>query len=190
MAGGQSAAHRHGRPLEPAATTAQQKDEKVEHYDVAVIGGGVTGLAAALLLTRAHRKIEVIDDGHPRNAPAEHSRGYLTRDGENPSELIRHGRTEVRGYGAELIDAAVSRIDAERTIELADGRKLQATRVLVATGIEDVLRDIPGVQKGWGREVLHCPYCHADDAGGGSFVVLGTHPGAVAPRHPLDSTGR
>jgi thioredoxin reductase len=157
----------------------ERKHETVEQYDIAVIGGGAAGLAAALLLRRAHRTTAVIDDGHPRNAPAEHSHGYLTRDGESPSLLLQRGREEVSGYGAEFIDSTVLRIDSDRTLQLADGRLLRADRVLVATGVEDVLPDIPGLSEGWGSDVLHCPYCHAYEAGQGPFVVLGTHPGAL-----------
>lgn len=151
----------------------------MKKYDVIVVGGGVAGLSAALLLARARRRVAVADDGHPRNAPAEQSRGFLSRDGESPAGLLRLGRDEVAGYGAVTIDSRVRRIDAQRRVELVDGSRLQAARVLVASGIEDVLPEIPGVREGWGHDVLHCPYCHAHEAGTGPFVVLGTHPGAV-----------
>ena len=69
----------------------------MSNYDVVVVGGGAAGLSAALVLSRARRKVLVLDAGHPRNAPAAHMQGFLSRDGMPPSELLAHGRDEVRG---------------------------------------------------------------------------------------------
>ena len=71
----------------------------MNEYDVVVIGGGAAGLSAALVLSRAQRRVAVIDAGEPRNAPAAHMQGYLSRDGLAPAELLRLGRHEVTGYG-------------------------------------------------------------------------------------------
>lgn len=75
--------------------------------DVLVIGGGVAGLSAALALGRARRSVTVVDAGRPRNAPAPHSHGYLTRDGASPLDLVGFGRAEVRGYGGEVVEGTV-----------------------------------------------------------------------------------
>ncbi len=75
----------------------------MDTYDVVVIGGGAAGLSAALVLGRARRQVAVIDAGAPRNAPAEHMQGYLSRDGIPPGDLLAAGRTEVAGYGVDLI---------------------------------------------------------------------------------------
>jgi thioredoxin reductase len=147
--------------------------------EAAVIGGGAAGLAAALLLARARRDVVVIDGGQPRNAPSAHTRGFLTRDDATPQQLLDQARQEVSGYGARILDAAVDRLDADRVLHLSDGTRLRAERVILATGLTDLLPDIPGLRERWGRDVLHCPYCHGYDAGQGAFVVLGTHPNAV-----------
>src|SRR5260370_37720575 len=76
--------------------------------DVLVVGGGLSGLGAALGLVRARRSVLVADAGHPRNAPAAHSHGYLTRDGAAPLELRKVGRLEVRDYGGTIIESAVT----------------------------------------------------------------------------------
>ena len=55
--------------------------------DVVVVGGGLAGLAGTLGLVRARRSVVVVDAGQPRNAPAAHAHGYLTRDGMPPIEL-------------------------------------------------------------------------------------------------------
>jgi thioredoxin reductase len=133
-------------------------------YDVAVIGGGAAGLGAALVLTRARRSVVVIDGGRPRNAPAAHMQGFLSRDGLPPSELLELGRAEVRGYGAELLADEVVEIAAGFTLRLASGRTVAARRIVLATGATDVLPDIEGARERWGRDFLHCPYCHGWEA--------------------------
>ena len=50
-----------------------------DRFDVFVIGGGAAGLSAALVLGRARRAVAVVDAGRPRNAPAAHMQGYLSR---------------------------------------------------------------------------------------------------------------
>src|SRR5690348_3735737 len=72
--------------------------------DVVIVGGGVAGLSAALTLARVRRSVVVIDAGEPRNAPASHMHGFLTRDGTPPLELLELGRAEVTGYGATVIE--------------------------------------------------------------------------------------
>ena len=151
-------------------------------YDVVVVGGGAAGLSAALVLGRARRTVAVVDSGTPRNAPAAHMQGYLSRDGMPPGELIAAGRREVEGYGVRLIDGYVTGIvPAERGFEvhLADGEALTARRVLLATGLRDVVPDLPGVAERWGRDLLHCPYCHGYEVRDLALGVLGGTPGAV-----------
>jgi thioredoxin reductase len=150
-----------------------------ETYDVVVVGGGAAGLSAALVLGRARRRVAVVDAGAPRNAPAAHMHGYLSRDGMPPAELLAAGRDEVAGYGVELADDTVSAIEIGFVVRLAGGRELTARHVLVATGLRDELPDIPGVRDRWGRDVLHCPYCHGWEVRDEPLGVLGTHPAAV-----------
>jgi thioredoxin reductase len=148
-------------------------------YDVVIIGGGAAGLSAALVLGRARRRVAVVDAGHPRNAPAAHMQGFLSRDGLPPSELLALGRAEVAGYGVEIIDGTVSSVTAGFAVRLGDGRHLTARRLLVTTGVGDELPDIPGVGERWGRDLLHCPYCHGWEVRDRPIGVLGTNPGAV-----------
>src|SRR5690349_20178776 len=82
--------------------------------DVKVIGGGAAGRSAALVLSRARRKVLVVDAGSPRNAPASHLHGYLSRDGTAPAELLAAGRDEVKGYGGQFVDGTVTDLDADR----------------------------------------------------------------------------
>jgi thioredoxin reductase len=125
----------------------------------------------------------VVDAGSPRNAPATHMHGFLSRDGLPPSELLAIGRQEVAGYGGLMIDGRVTGIAPETgkgfRVLLADGRSMITRRVLVATGLRDELPDIPGVPERWGRDLLHCPYCHGYEVRDQPVAVLGGTPDAV-----------
>jgi thioredoxin reductase len=148
-------------------------------YDVVVVGGGAAGLSAALVLGRARRRVAVVDAGAPRNAPAAHMQGFLSRDGMPPADLLAAGRAEAAGYGVELVEDTVTAIEAGFVVRLAGGRALQARRILVATGARDELPEIPGVEARWGRDLLHCPYCHGWEVRDQPIGVLGTIPGSV-----------
>ncbi len=148
-------------------------------YDVVIVGGGAAGLSAALVLGRARRRVVVVDAGSPRNAPAEHMQGFLSRDGMPPAEFLALGRAEISAYGVELIADRVEKIEAGYTVRLAGGGALGARRILLATGTRDVLPDIPGVRERWGRDLLHCPYCHGWEVRDEAIGVLGTRPDAV-----------
>jgi thioredoxin reductase len=148
-------------------------------YDVVVIGGGAAGLSAALVLGRARRRVAVVDAGAPRNAPAAHMQGFLSRDGMSPLELIAAGRDEVQRYGVELIDDQVLEIDPGFSVRLSGGGLLKARRILIATGVNDVLPDIPGAHERWGRDFLHCPYCHGWEVRDQPIGVLATQEGSV-----------
>jgi thioredoxin reductase len=153
---------------------------ETQPYDIVIVGGGAAGLSAALVLGRARRRVAVVDAGVPRNAPAAHMQGYLSRDGMPPAELIAIGRAEVARYGVDLVDDVVRRIDPGFILHLASGRTLAARRVLVTTGLRDrIPDDIPGVGERWGRDLLHCPYCHGWEVRDQPLGVLGTNPAAI-----------
>jgi thioredoxin reductase len=149
-------------------------------YDVIIVGGGAAGLSAALVLGRARRKVAVVDAGAPRNAPAAHMQGFLSRDGMPPTELLELGRAEVTGYGVDIIAGSVRHVAPGFVVDLADGESLTARRILLTTGVSDDLPAVAGVRERWGRDLLHCPYCHGWEVRDRPLGVLGTHPGAVA----------
>jgi thioredoxin reductase len=152
-------------------------------YDVAVIGGGAAGLSAALVLSRARRHVLVVDAGEPRNAPASHMHGYLSRDGMPPADLLTAGRSEVAKYGGDIVAGTVTELlpDGARGfwVLLADGQRLSARRLLVTTGLRDELPGVPGLTERWARDVLHCPYCHGHEVRDRPLGVIGGPPGAV-----------
>ena len=144
-------------------------------YDVVVIGGGAAGLSGALVLARARRRVLVVDSGTPRNAPAEHMHGFLSRDGMPPSELLGVGHDEVASYGGEFVaDEVQMAVAGERGfgVVLANEGLVAGRRLLVATGLRDLIPDIPGLRQRWGRDVLHCPYCHGWEVRDQRLAVL------------------
>jgi thioredoxin reductase len=156
---------------------------KTDTFDVIVIGGGAAGLSAALVLGRARRRVAVIDSGEPRNAPAAHMHGYLSRDGMPPAELLQRGREEAGGYGVEFVAGRVASVEPGFVVRLEEGEALRARRLLLATGATDVLPQIPGAKDRWGRDFLHCPYCHGWEVRDQAVGVLSTGPGSVEHAH-------
>jgi thioredoxin reductase len=155
----------------------------MSQYDVVVIGGGAAGLSAALVLARARRAVLVVDAGEPRNAPAAHMHGYLSRDGLPPGELLTLGRAEVGSYGGDVHEGTATELVPDGRngfwVLLSDGRRLSARRLLVTTGLRDELPDVPGLRDRWARDVLHCPYCHGHEVRDRRLGVIGGGPGAV-----------
>jgi len=158
-------------------------DQIRDAYDVVVIGGGAAGLNGALQLARSRRSVLVVDAGQPRNRPAHAVHGLLGHDGLPPAQLLARGRDEVRGYGGEVVTGAVAAVrgdlDSGFTVALADGRAVRARRLLVTSGLVDELPDIPGLRERWGRDVVHCPYCHGWEVRDQAIGVLASGPRSV-----------
>ena len=152
----------------------------MKRFDVLIVGGGAAGLSAALVLLRARRTVAIVDAGEPRNAPAAHLHGFLSRDGAAPAALLASGRDEVAGYGGTIIDGRVAELSPGFTATLDDGRRLEARRVLVTTGLRDEIPDIPRLRERWGRDVLHCPYCHGYEVRDRALGVIGGTAASVA----------
>src|SRR5215218_8831714 len=159
------------------------KVHDLAEFDVVVAGGGAAGLSGALTLGRVRRSVLVVDAGEPRNAPSSGVHGFLTRDGTAPAELLRAGREEVRRYGVRVIEGHVesaSRLDGGGfAVGLEDRRRVRARRLMVTTGLVDELPDVPGLRERWGRDVLHCPYCHGWEVRDQAIGVLACGPMAV-----------
>lgn len=139
------------------------RPDSVERFDAVVVGGGPAGLSAALLLGRSRRRVLVAAGGPPRNAVAEAAHNVFTRDGTPPAELLRIGRDQLSAYDVSFREEGV--IGAERTDEgfrvlFEDGDSVEARKLLLATGVRDVLPPVDGLLELWGRGAFHCPYCH------------------------------
>lgn len=154
-------------------------------YDVIVIGGGPAGLQAALTLGRMHRRALVLDSGKYRNDPADAMHNFLTRDGTSPAGLRADALREIAAYDTvEVRRIAVDEVAGtagDFTVRLADGSTETATKVLLATGVRDVLPEIPGLIDVFGGAAAHCPFCHGHEYAGGRVVIQGSdHAHAMA----------
>lgn len=149
-------------------------------WEVAIVGGGSAGLSAALTLARARRRVVVFDSGQPRNAPAAAAHGLLGLEGIDPLQLLARGREEASSYGARIIRAGIAEAsasaDGDFVVRSDDGAVVRAGQVLIATGVRDELPAVPGLAERWGRDVVHCPYCHGWEIRDQRIGLLATGP--------------
>ncbi|MBZ9697636.1 NAD(P)/FAD-dependent oxidoreductase [Mesorhizobium sp. CO1-1-7] len=150
-------------------------------YDLAVIGGSFAGLSAAMQAARARRTVLVIDAGQPRNRFAAHSHGFLGQDGRTPGAILDDARRQLLAYPtARLVtaraDKAIANSSSDFEITTDGGETFGAARLVLATGVRDILPEVPGLAEQWGRTVLHCPYCHGYEVSTGPLGVLATGP--------------
>lgn len=155
------------------------------HHDVLIVGGGFAGLSAASVLARARRRVLVVDAGAPRNRFSSHAHNIIGHDGRSGADILADARAQLGAYpSAELWSGEVKSVRAEGegfAAALADGREIEARRILLATGVTDTLPNIPGLAERWGKSVLHCPYCHGFEVAGQRIGVLAAN--AHAAQH-------
>jgi thioredoxin reductase len=132
-------------------------------WDVVIAGAGPAGLSAALILGRARRRVLLCDTGTPRSWAAKEMHAYLSRDGIAPDEFRNLGRREALRYpGVKYLPQEVSAarsLGSGFAVRLADGRRVRCRKLLIATGVFDVIPRIPGIDELFGRSVFQCPYC-------------------------------
>lgn len=148
-----------------------------ERFDVAIVGGGPAGLSAALILGRCCRRVVVFDAGRPRNSVSPELHGFLTRDCENPGDLRRLGRAQLERYETVTIrDVAVEDAvpeDGHYVVTTEDGGTVRARKLLLASGVKDVIPEIEGFEPMYGVSAFHCPYCDGWERRGQAIAVLG-----------------
>lgn len=134
----------------------------MNHYDVIIVGAGPAGLNAALVLGRCRYHVLVLDSGEHRNAPSSAMHGFLSRDGTHPMELLRIGREQLAPYGVEIRQALVATGERQEhgfTVTTSSGDCFHARKLLLATGIIDMLPEFEGFHALYGKSAFHCPYC-------------------------------
>jgi thioredoxin reductase len=163
------------------------------HTDVIIIGGSYAGMSAALQLARARRTITVVDAGRRRNRFANHSHGFLGRDGHAPSAVADEARQQLLAYPTvRWLEG-----DATHASRVVDGfdvvvnsQTLSASRLVLASGVVDDLPEIEGLRERWGRSVFHCPYCHGYELNQGNIGVLANNAMAMHQAQLLPEWGQ
>src|SRR5437867_3951887 len=160
----------------PSPTPSIHNTELITMDDVIIIGGSFAGLAGALQLGRARRKVTVLDTGLPRNRFAGHSHGLLGHDHKPPLEILAEARQQLARYPTiRLVNARADSISGaidDFSVLTGDGESLGARRLILSYGVADQMPDVPGFAEGWGTSIVPCPYCDG-------FEVAGQHWGLV-----------
>jgi thioredoxin reductase len=150
-------------------------------FDVLIIGGSHAGLAAALTLGRALRQVLVLDSGAPCNRVSPRAHNFPTHDGRPSDEIRALARLELAQYATVRLQdgfvAAASQEDFGFSVTTQDGAAYRAKKLILATGIRDVMPALPGFAECWGRTILHCPYCHGYEVRGKATAVRGNGDG-------------
>lgn len=147
------------------------------HFDVIIIGGSYAGLATAMALGRALRKVLIIDSGKPCNRQTPQSHNFLTQDGKTPKEISLIAKQQVLAYHTiTFFDGFATKGLKTKNgfdIQTETGDLFSATKLVFATGVKDIMPDIVGFSECWGISVLHCPYCHGYEVKDEKTGILG-----------------
>lgn len=139
-------------------------------YEAIIVGGGPSGLTAAMTLGRLSCKALLCDNNQPRNAPSSHVNNFPTRDGIHPLEWRKHAQQNLSKYKTiKTVQDTVTSIEKTNGIfkvQFSSGANLTAKKVILAYGVKDQLPDIPGFKDLWGKSIFHCPFCHGYEARG------------------------
>src|SRR6185436_10403858 len=144
----------------PNSTPSSRNTEPTTMNDVIIIGGSFAGLAAALQLGRARRKVTVLDTGLPRNRFAGHSHGLLGHDHKPPLDILAEARQQLARYPTiRLVSARADRVSGaidNFSVLTSDGESLGARRLILTYGVADQMPDVPGFAESWGTSVVPC----------------------------------
>ena len=132
-------------------------------YDVVIVGGGPAGLNAVVVLGRCRRKVLLFDKGTQRNLASNGLRNYLTRDNISPRDFLKLVHGEIKKYGvvvkrAEIVHAKKMATDIF-LVKDEKGLNYYSKKLLVATGLNDNIPPIKGIDNFYGKSIFHCPYC-------------------------------
>ena len=162
-------------PLTKISKDIKMKD--IKKFDIIIVGGSYSGLAAAMALGRALKKVLIIDGGKPCNAQTPHSHNFLTQDGKTPSEIATLAKQQVLEYDTvtffEGFATKGKKITNQFEIQVTSGETFRADKLIFATGIKDEMPNIEGFSACWGISMLHCPYCHGYEVRNEKTGILG-----------------
>ncbi|PYH42716.1 FAD/NAD(P)-binding domain-containing protein, partial [Aspergillus saccharolyticus JOP 1030-1] len=169
-------------------------------YEVIVIGGGPAGLSAISSLSRVRRRTILFDSGEYRNAPTREMHDVIGNDGTPPAEFRGLAREQILKYDtATIVNTTITTVapvsDAATNTSYfraqdIDGKEYTARKVVLGTGLVDVLPDVPGLQEAWGKGIYWCPWCDGYEHRDQPLGILGGLPdvvGSVLETHTLNT---
>ena len=146
-------------------------------WDVVIAGAGPAGLSAALVLGRACRRVLICDTGTPRSWASKRMYAYLSRDGVSPDVFRREARREVARYPQvrflPVEVTAARRVPDGFEVTLGAHQRVRCRKLLIATGLYDLVPKIPGFLECFGRSVFQCPYCDGWELRNEAIAVYG-----------------
>jgi thioredoxin reductase (NADPH) len=146
-------------------------------YDVAVIGGGPSGLTAAIYTTRGAAST-IIFGGESWGGQlmlTTQVDNFPSQPGIMGPDLMQKMRDHATSFGGEFIQKNVESIDTSASPFkiTAGGVEYLAKSVIIATGAETKWLDVPGVSKLIGRGISSCAPCDAPFFKGKKVAVVG-----------------
>ena len=147
------------------------------NFEVAIIGGSFAGLSAAMSLGRALRRVLIVDSGIPCNRQTPHSHNFITQDGNTPKQIATLAKEQVsqyknvKFYSGTAVNAAKKEKGFD--IKTSGGDLFNSKKLIIATGLKDIMPDIKGFAECWGISVIHCPYCHGYEVRKEKTGILG-----------------
>ena len=135
-----------------------------KNFEVIILGGSYAGLSAAMALGRSLRNVLIIDSGKPCNRQTPYSHNFITQDGIKPNLIAEKAKEQVLKYETVkfLNDLAISGKKTKDGFIITTKKRATflTKKLILATGIKDIMPEIKGFSECWGISVLHCPYCH------------------------------
>ena len=151
----------------------------MNEYEIAIIGGGGSGLTAAIYAARARRRTAVFERGVTGGQIAttdavENYPGFAS--GVNGFDLARQMEEQARSFGAEIIAEAVTALapaPAGGFTLSAGGQEYHASAVIVAAGADYNKLGVAGESELTGHGVSYCATCDGAFFAGEDVVVVG-----------------
>ncbi|KAF3058338.1 putative sulphydryl oxidase protein [Daldinia childiae] len=157
-------------------------------------------LSALSGLARVRRNVLLIDSGEYRNGPTRHMHDVIGFDGVTPAYYRWAARQQISKYETvSAVNGTVTNIEplnnntefsvATTFLNGTDGT-VSAKKIILATGLHDLIPDTPGLLENWGKGIFWCPWCDGHEHADQSLGLLGPledAPGLVREISTLNS---
>ena len=164
-------------------------------YDCIIIGAGPAGISAGIYAARASMKTIIIERGTPGGliAKTDEIANYPgAEDVPTGPELIERMVKQAKSFGAEFITDTVVNVDFSGTTKIVYGENTtyEAKSVIIATGSNPRLLEVPGEKEFTGKGIAYCATCDAPFFQDLDIYVVGSGEAAVEEAMYLTKFGR